>query len=53
MVQWLEHYTYRTAIPLWIFTTTGLGALAITVLTVSYQSIGAALMNPVKSLKTE
>jgi len=53
MVQWLKHYTYHTAIPLWIFTATGLSALAITMLTISYQSISAALMNPTKSLKTE
>lgn len=53
MAHWLEHYTYHTPIPWWIFAATGFGALAITVLTVSYQSISAALMNPVKSLKTE
>jgi putative ABC transport system permease protein len=53
MFLWLEHYTYHTVIPWWIFTATGFGALAITALTVSYQSLSAALMNPVKSLKTE
>jgi len=53
MFQWLKHYTYHTAIPWWIFTATGFGALAVTILTVSYQSVSAALMNPVKSLKTE
>ena len=53
MSRWLEHYTYHTAIPWWIFMATGFGALAITVITVSYQSISAALMNPAKSLKTE
>lgn len=53
MFLWLEHYTYHTAIPWWIFTATGFGALAITALTVSYQSISAALMNPAKSLRTE
>jgi len=53
MVQWLKHYTYHTPIPWWIFAATGAGALATTMLTVSYQSITAARMNPVKSLKTE
>jgi len=53
MVLWLEHYPYHTAIPWWIFATTGFGALVITMLTVSYQSISAAMVNPVKSLKTE
>jgi ABC-type antimicrobial peptide transport system permease subunit len=53
MLRWLEHYRYHTAIPWWIFMATGVGALAITALTISYQSISAALMNPVQSLKTE
>ena len=53
MNSWLQNYQYRTEIPWWIFAAAGAGALAVTVLTVSYQSIKAALMNPVKSLKTE
>jgi putative ABC transport system permease protein len=53
MNSWLQKYTYRTEISWWIFVTSGIGALLITLLTVSYQSIKAALMNPVKSLKTE
>jgi putative ABC transport system permease protein len=51
--EWLKSYAYRTAISVWILTTAGLGALAITLLTVSYQSIRAALANPVKSLRSE
>jgi putative ABC transport system permease protein len=50
---WLDDYKYRTAISWWVFVLAGVGALAITLLTVSYQSIKAALMNPVKSLKSE
>jgi putative ABC transport system permease protein len=50
---WLAKYDYHTAISWWIFIISALGALAITLLTVSYQAIKAALMNPVKSLKTE
>jgi ABC-type antimicrobial peptide transport system permease subunit len=50
---WLEKYEYRTNISWWIFVIAALGALAITLLTVSFQAIKAALMNPVKSLKTE
>jgi putative ABC transport system permease protein len=50
---WLEKYEYRTQISWWIFALAALGALLITLLTVSYQAIKAALMNPVKSLKTE
>jgi putative ABC transport system permease protein len=53
MHEWLQKYTYRTEISWWIFVAAGLGALVITLLTVSYQAVKAALMNPVKSLKTE
>ncbi len=53
MNNWLQKYTYRTEISWWIFVAAGVGALVITLLTVSYQAIKAALMNPVKSLKTE
>jgi ABC-type antimicrobial peptide transport system permease subunit len=50
---WLQKYEYRTEISWWIFVLAGVGALAITLLTVSFQAIKAALMNPVKSLKSE
>lgn len=53
MSSWLEKYEYRTEISWWIFLATGIAALIITLLTVSYQSIKAATMNPVKSLKSE
>ena len=51
--QWLMNYTYRTEISWWIFVSAGVGALLLTLATISYQSIKAALMNPVKSLKNE
>jgi ABC-type antimicrobial peptide transport system permease subunit len=50
---WLRNYEYRTSIPWWIFAVAGAGALVITLSVVSVQSIRAALLNPVKSLKTE
>ncbi|MES2269057.1 MAG: ABC transporter permease [Bacteroidota bacterium] len=50
---WLQNYKYRTELSWWIFVLTAVGAIGITILTVSYQSIKAALTNPVKSLKTE
>ena len=50
---WLKKYTYRTEISWWIFAAVGSGALLITLLTVSYQTIKAALVNPVKSLRSE
>ncbi|RFS14069.1 ABC transporter permease [Emticicia sp. C21] len=53
MNQWIEKYTYRTDISWWIFVAASFGALLITLLTVSFQAIKAALMNPVKSLKSE
>ena len=51
--QWLQAYAYRTEISWWIFAAAGLGAIGITLLTVSYQSIKAAITNPVRSLRTE
>jgi putative ABC transport system permease protein len=53
MQRWLQNYQYRIAISGWIFVLAGAGALGLTLATVSYQSIKAALMNPVKSLKME
>ncbi len=50
---WLQNYEYRTDISWWIFVLAGLGALGITLLTVSFQTIKAALSNPVKSLRSE
>ncbi len=53
MHNWLSNYQYRSDMAWWVFAVTGAGALAITLLTVSYQSIKAALANPVKSLRSE
>ncbi len=50
---WLEKYEYRTEISWWVFLLTSLAALVITLLTVSYQAVKAALMNPVNSLRSE
>ena len=51
MNRWLSHYTYHTPLSWWIFVSAGVGTLALTLLTISYQSIQAALTNPVKSLR--
>ncbi|MHA4810823.1 ABC transporter permease [Flavitalea flava] len=51
--QWLQHYVYRLPINGWIFVTGGLLAFLIALATVSFQAIKAALMNPVKNLRTE
>ncbi len=53
MDEWIQKYEYRTTISGWIFVAAGVGALSITLLTVSFQAIKAALMNPVKSLRSE
>jgi putative ABC transport system permease protein len=53
MHNWLQNYQYRTALVWWIFAAAGIGALIITLLTVSFQAIKAAIANPVKSLRTE
>jgi ABC-type antimicrobial peptide transport system permease subunit len=50
---WLQKYQYRTTIGWWVFAVAGAGALIVTLLTVSFQAIKAALANPVKSLRTE
>lgn len=53
MSNWLQQYEYRTTIDWWIFAMAIGMALLITILTVSFQSIKAAVANPVKSLRTE
>lgn len=53
MGSWLAKYQYRTEMAWWIFVAAGAGALIITLATVSYQSIKAAMANPVNSLRTE
>ncbi|HSZ84736.1 MAG TPA: FtsX-like permease family protein, partial [Puia sp.] len=53
MSNWLLHYIYRTNISWWVFGISGVGAMLITLLTVSFQAIKAAVANPVKSLRTE
>ena len=51
--EWLKQYEYRTPMSWWVFAAAALGALLITLFTVSYQAVRAALANPVKSLRTE
>ena len=53
MQGWISNYKYHADLSWWIFGATALGAIIITLLTVSYQSIKAALANPVKSLRSE
>jgi len=53
MQRWLENFVYKTNITLWIFLFAGILALVIAWLTVGYQSIKAALKNPVEALRYE
>jgi hypothetical protein len=51
--QWLQNFAYRTSMPWWIFVLAGVVAMLIALLTVSLQTIRAAMANPVKSLRVE
>jgi len=53
MNKWVQGYSYRIGIEWWVFALAGFGAVLIALLTVSFQSVKAALANPVKSLRTE
>jgi putative ABC transport system permease protein len=53
MHQWLQKYDYQTPMKWWVFGGAIFGALVITLLTVSFQAVKAALANPIKSLRTE
>jgi len=48
---WLENYTYRVALKWWMFTLPGLAVVVLALLTISTQSIKAALNNPVNCLR--
>jgi len=53
MDKWLQSFAYKIDMAWWVFALAGVLAVGIALLTVSFQSVKAALMNPVKSLKTE
>ena len=50
---WLQEYPYRVILKWWIFALAMIGALAVTIITVSFQAIRAAKSNPARSLRTE
>jgi putative ABC transport system permease protein len=51
--EWLTSFAFRTDITWWIFAVAGLSSAAVAIVTVSFQSVKASLMNPVKALRTE
>ncbi len=53
MNKWLQNYTYRIEVEWWVFLLAGGAAVLIALLTVSFQSVRAAVANPVKSLRSE
>lgn len=53
MDKWLQGYAYRIEIQWWMFVAAGLSAVVIALFTVSFQSVKAAMANPIKSLKAE
>jgi putative ABC transport system permease protein len=53
MNKWLQDFPYRISISWWMFAVAAVAALVIALITVSFQSIKAAIANPVKSLRTE
>jgi ABC-type antimicrobial peptide transport system permease subunit len=53
MHQWLQNYAYRISINWWVFVISGLMAMIIALLTISFQSVKAAISSPVKNLRTE
>ncbi|WP_221394016.1 ABC transporter permease [Dyadobacter sp. NIV53] len=53
MDKWLQDFPYRIEIPIWIYAISALLAVGIALVTISFQSVRAALMDPVKSLKNE
>jgi putative ABC transport system permease protein len=50
---WLQHYPYRVAISWWLFASAGLLVILIALCTISFQSIKAAIANPVEALRSE
>jgi len=53
MEHWLQDFAYRTRISWWIFALSALVAVIIALVTISFQSIRAAIANPITSLRTE
>jgi putative ABC transport system permease protein len=53
MFKWLQDFAYRTPLSWWVFALSGGAMLLIALLTLSVQTVKAAVANPVKSLRTE
>ncbi len=53
MNRWLQDFTYRMDLTIWIFILSGMATLSIGLITVSFQAIKAAMVDPVKSIKVD
>lgn len=53
MNKWLRDFAYRAALEWWVVGLAGIIAILIALVTISFQSVKAALTNPIKTLKTE
>lgn len=53
MSKWLENFAFPVSMPWWAFIAAGCGALLIAFMTISFQAVKAALLNPVRSLRSE
>jgi putative ABC transport system permease protein len=53
MNTWLQNFAYRVDMSWWVFALAGSFAVSIAILTIGYQTLKAAVANPVKSLKVE
>jgi putative ABC transport system permease protein len=53
MKHWLADFAYRIKLDWWVFALAGLLTIGVALVTVSYQTIKAALINPIKSLRSE
>ncbi len=53
MNRWLQDFSYRIDLPLWVFVLSAILAIGISLLTVSYQSLRAAIRNPVHAIRNE
>jgi putative ABC transport system permease protein len=53
MHQWLQAFVYKVTIQWWMFALAGVSAMAIALITVSFQAIKAAVVNPIRGLRSE
>jgi putative ABC transport system permease protein len=53
MHQWLQRFAYQTSLDWWIFALAGVSVLFVSALSVSLQSLRAAMANPVEAIKIE